>query len=196
MENSVTVSVGVTRPIRLPACSVNHGLPSEPLVIPRRPLPAVIPLENCVTVPLGVMRPIVSTNSANHRLPSGPLVIPCGPLTGVIPAENSVMVPLGSWVTVNARNTGGQGRGRRLDVRRTTSSRARAREPGYGDREPHAGKWALIWRCGASRSRRCLRHGRAVRATASARRERCGQGACEWRGEDVLTVQPIHESKN
>ena len=46
-----------------------------------------MPVENSVTSPAGVIRPIRSpVCSVNQRLPSGPAVIPDGPLPAVMPA--------------------------------------------------------------------------------------------------------------
>ena len=75
--NSVTTPAGVIRPIRSPATSVNHRLPSGPAVMPKGSEPAVMPALNSVTTPAGVIRPIrLPANSVNHRLPSGPAVMP------------------------------------------------------------------------------------------------------------------------
>ena len=87
------------RPIRLPSNSVNHRLPSGPAVIPSGALPSLIPSENSVTTPLGVMRPMrfparpARLNSVNQRLPSGPAVMPAGELPALMPARNSVTAP-------------------------------------------------------------------------------------------------------
>src|SRR5579864_4901691 len=55
--NSVTVPVGVIRPILCPCCSANQRLPSGPTVIPKGS-PELVGTENSVKVPVGVMRPI------------------------------------------------------------------------------------------------------------------------------------------
>src|SRR6266567_4298085 len=81
----------VMRPILFPWDSVNHRLPSGPVVMPKGPLRAT---GNSVTRPAVVMRPILSTlNSVNQRLPSGPTVMPSGRLLGV-GMRNSVTLPL------------------------------------------------------------------------------------------------------
>jgi hypothetical protein len=46
------------RPIRFPAGSVNHRLPSGPAVISAGLLFGLMPVENSVTAPLGVIRPM------------------------------------------------------------------------------------------------------------------------------------------
>src|SRR5262245_55930850 len=77
-------------------CCVNHTLPSGPAVMNTGEVPGVIPAENWVTTPAGVIRPILFPGtSVNQRLPSGPRVIPAGALLGVMPAENSVITPAG-----------------------------------------------------------------------------------------------------
>jgi hypothetical protein len=53
----VTVPLGVMRPILPRLNSVNHRLPSGPAVIPSRDAPTLMPAENKVTTPVGVMRP-------------------------------------------------------------------------------------------------------------------------------------------
>src|SRR6266702_8090406 len=103
------VPVGVMRPIRFPASSVNHRLPSGPAVIPWGLLPDE-GTATSVTVPVGVMRPIwFPASSVNHRLPSGPAVIPRGSLPDV-GSGKVVMVPVGvmrpiwfPWPSVNQR---------------------------------------------------------------------------------------------
>src|SRR5579884_2790004 len=81
------------RPI-LPLPSVNQRLPSGPAAIPSGKLWSV-GIANSVTVPEGVMRPILlPLDSVNQRLPSGPLVIPTGsPLA--VGIGNAVMLPEG-----------------------------------------------------------------------------------------------------
>ena len=70
--------------------SVNHRLPSGPIVIPVGPAPPLV--LNAMSVPVGVIRPIRSALvSANHRLPSGPAVMPL--VSVAIAALNSVTVP-------------------------------------------------------------------------------------------------------
>src|SRR5205807_4937610 len=55
----------------------------------------VMPAENCVIAPDGVIRPMRSPlSSVNHRLPSGPAVIPSGPSSAGDPT-NSVTTPAG-----------------------------------------------------------------------------------------------------
>src|SRR5262245_4972429 len=92
---------GVMRPIApgtvlLLGCCVNQTLPSGPAVMKFSVVPGVMPAENSVTTPAGVIRPILFARaSVNQRLPSGPRVIPAGPLLGAMPAENSVIPPAG-----------------------------------------------------------------------------------------------------
>ncbi len=66
----------------------------------------MIPVENSVTTPAGVIRPILPASSVNQRLPSGPAAIPCGKLPGVIPAEYSVTVPVGVIRPIRPMNSG------------------------------------------------------------------------------------------
>src|SRR5437764_3869202 len=92
MANSVTVPVGVTRPILLPLFSTNHKLPSGPAVMAYGPLEPV-GMANSVIVPEGVIRAILfAPTSVNHTFPSGPVVTPRGK-----PKElgrlNSLMLP-------------------------------------------------------------------------------------------------------
>ncbi len=64
--------------------------------MPKGVLFGLMPAENSVTTPAGVMRPIrFPSASANQRLPSGPAVMPVGLLCGLMPAENSVSRPAG-----------------------------------------------------------------------------------------------------
>ncbi|MGH3992598.1 MAG: hypothetical protein ACRDSN_09060, partial [Pseudonocardiaceae bacterium] len=57
------------------------------------PAPALMPVENSVTTPAWVIRPIVFlVCSLNHMLPSGPRMIRAGSLLGVIPCVNSAVV--------------------------------------------------------------------------------------------------------
>src|SRR5262249_6738916 len=59
-------------------------------------LPGVMPAENSVMTPSGVMRPIrLVTPSVNQRLPSGPAVISSGSLAGERPWVNPVTWPSG-----------------------------------------------------------------------------------------------------
>src|SRR5208283_749320 len=95
--NSVTVPLGVIRPIWAAPVSVNQRLPSGPFVIPSGWLLAV-GIGNSVIVPLGVIRPILlASDSVNQRLPSGPVVIPWVGLSWLLAVGigNSVIVPLG-----------------------------------------------------------------------------------------------------
>jgi hypothetical protein len=69
---------------------VNHRLPSGPSAISYGSLPA----GRFVTVPVGVIRPIVPLSFGNQRLPSGPATIPRNS-PGLTPAENRVSVPAG-----------------------------------------------------------------------------------------------------
>src|SRR5581483_8988230 len=58
--------------------SVNHRLPSGPVVIPPR-FDFAVGTVNSLTVPVGVIWPILLPSpSVNHRLPSGPVVISPG----------------------------------------------------------------------------------------------------------------------
>ena len=59
------------RPIE-PLVSVNHTLPSGPVVIPAG---CSAPVATVETTPAGVMRPIELPCPVNHRLPSGPRAI-------------------------------------------------------------------------------------------------------------------------
>jgi hypothetical protein len=90
MKNWMMVPAGVIRPILFLPNSVNHTLPSGPVVIPNVP-----PVEpgNSVITPAVVIRPMLSVLSVNQRFPSGPTVIPRGPLKGV-GMGNSVMTPV------------------------------------------------------------------------------------------------------
>ena len=68
----------------LAAPSVNQRLPSGPAAMPSGALLAVVPVENSVTAPAGVIRPIwLPTSSVNQRLPSGPAAMPYGLLLAV-----------------------------------------------------------------------------------------------------------------
>ena len=69
-------------------------LPSGPAVIPSGKS-LVMPVQNSVTWPVGVIRPIPPNSSVNQRLPSRPAVISMGWLLGVMPARNSVTTPVG-----------------------------------------------------------------------------------------------------
>src|SRR5207249_1434341 len=74
--------------------SVNQRLPSGPVVMPKGKLLAV-GIGNSVTVPLGVIRPMLFPSfSVNQTLPSGPDVMPDDSLLAV-GRGNSVMVPVG-----------------------------------------------------------------------------------------------------
>src|SRR6266851_3649859 len=73
--------LGVILPMLLvPACSVNHTLPSCPVAMPfGRPL--AVGIRNSVILPEGVTLAMLLPTlaySANHMLPSGPEVIPSG----------------------------------------------------------------------------------------------------------------------
>ena len=66
---------------------MNHTLPSGPGVMP---LAAEVAVANSVTLPPGVIRPILVTpGSVNHRLPSGPVVIRAGAAEGVSPPSST-----------------------------------------------------------------------------------------------------------
>ena len=89
------------RPIRFVPYSVNQRLPSGPAVIPEGTAVALMPAENVVTRPLGVMRPIrpdggpdgPAPEAVNQRLPSGPAAMSPGPNALVGPTGNSVTAP-------------------------------------------------------------------------------------------------------
>ena len=77
VENSVTAPCGVIRPMRAGGpFSVNHRLPSGPVVMNCGVAPELMPAENSVILPCVVMRPMRPLFSVNQRLPSGPTVIP------------------------------------------------------------------------------------------------------------------------
>ena len=77
-------AVIVSRPILPSPGSVNHSLPSAPVVIELGPLlavkPGVTPARNSVTLPFGLIRATApgSPVSVNQMLPSGPAAIPLG----------------------------------------------------------------------------------------------------------------------
>src|SRR5260370_24014596 len=82
----------VIRPMLFPVSSVNHRLPSGPVVMPPGSL-GVVGIGNWVIAPLVVIRPILfPEDSVNQTLPSGPRVMPKGALLGA-GSGNSVMVP-------------------------------------------------------------------------------------------------------
>lgn len=81
--NSVIAPVGVTRPILLPANSVNQRLPSAPVVITRGSALRVGRVHS-LTPPEGVIRPtLLALISANQTFPSGPELSPCGQAAAV-----------------------------------------------------------------------------------------------------------------
>ncbi len=82
----------VMRPILLPELSVNQRLPSGPATMSWGMEPTV-GVGNSVTMPDGVIRPILPTDSANQRFPSDPSAIPSG----------SAAPPIGYSVTPCAR---------------------------------------------------------------------------------------------
>src|SRR5262245_13861148 len=85
-----------SRPIRLPAISVNQRLPSAPTAIPPGAAPGAMPAENSLSTPAVVMRPIwLRPGSVNQRLPSGPAVICRVTEPAVVPPANSVTWPAG-----------------------------------------------------------------------------------------------------
>src|SRR5260221_6516747 len=72
----------VIRPMLFPLSSVNHRLPSGPVVMPPGSL-GVVGTGNWVIAPLVVIRPILfPEDSVNQTLPSGPRVMPKGALLG------------------------------------------------------------------------------------------------------------------
>src|SRR3954466_8247225 len=76
MGNSVTVPLGVMRPILLPMSSVNQRLPSGPEMI-WKGRPDTVGTAYSVMVPAVVIFPIclvVLLNPVNQRFPSGPAV--------------------------------------------------------------------------------------------------------------------------
>jgi hypothetical protein len=80
--------------MRSPVSSVNHRLPSPPVVIDVGPAPAVTAYSEIA--PAVVIIPIFEAAfSANQRFPSGPTVMPSGSLPAVSPAVNRVIVPPG-----------------------------------------------------------------------------------------------------
>src|SRR6266849_866746 len=73
--------------------SVNHRLPSSPVVMPLGPLPAVGTGNSASIAPAGLMRPILlALYSVNQRLPSIPVAMLAGALPAVVTA-NSAMTP-------------------------------------------------------------------------------------------------------
>src|SRR4051812_33573801 len=90
--NSVKTPPGVTRPIFLPAYSVNQMFPSGPVVIPYESPPEGI--GSSVMTPDTVMRQMLVCEPESQRLPSGPAVINLAPgdAGGRL---NSVRVPAG-----------------------------------------------------------------------------------------------------
>src|SRR5712691_6995549 len=111
-SDSVTTPAGVSRPIRLRACWVNHRFPSGPAVISPGWL-AAVGIVNSVTVPAVVIVPIwFAAYSVNQRLVSapGPRVIWLGALLPVGIGNSAKMAPevstLPIWlalVSVNQR---------------------------------------------------------------------------------------------
>src|SRR5260370_10839773 len=90
--SSVVISLVVIRSMLFPVSSVNHRLPSGPVVMPSGSL-GVVGIGNWVIAPLVVIRPILfPEDSVNQTLPSGPRVMPKGALLGA-GSGNSVMVP-------------------------------------------------------------------------------------------------------
>src|SRR5215472_11641224 len=79
MMNSVTVPPVVMRPILFPPISVNHRALSGPAAMP----PGLPAAANLVTVPSGLIRPMLPLVSVNQKAPSGPAVIVNGVLAGV-----------------------------------------------------------------------------------------------------------------
>src|SRR2546421_284148 len=71
--NSSIAPAGVILPILFARVSVNHMLPSGPLVMSQAPALGVA-IGNSTTVPPTVLRPMLC-DSVNHRLPSAPLLI-------------------------------------------------------------------------------------------------------------------------
>src|SRR6266516_3380062 len=82
---------GVMRPITSRAFSVNQRLPSDPAVIPTKPL-LTVGTGNSVMAPEGLIRPILlSSLSVNQRLPSGPAMIS---VAGPDGKRRSLMLPV------------------------------------------------------------------------------------------------------
>src|SRR6516164_1568776 len=90
---SMTAPVVVIVPIRLPPHSVNHRLPSGPVVMLKIPAGELMPLVYSVTKPAVVIFPILLglPPSENQRLPSGPAVIAY--VKELMPLVNSVIPP-------------------------------------------------------------------------------------------------------
>ena len=75
---------GVMRPIRLPRCSENQKLPSDPIVMIRGELPGCGRSNSLSPEPSGSMRPMrLPAASVNHSVPSGAMAIVVGPLPGL-----------------------------------------------------------------------------------------------------------------
>jgi hypothetical protein len=93
----VTTPSVVIRPMwPSPNCSVNQRLPSGPAVMEVRRASGPMPALNSVTVPSGVIRPMVLFgDSVNQTLPSGPAVMPSTLPPALMPAPNMVMAPSG-----------------------------------------------------------------------------------------------------
>src|SRR5438552_2352059 len=67
-------------PILFPVFSVNHRLPSGPVVIRSGPLPLVGTANSVITPAVVILPILLPLNSVNQRLPSGPELIPKGAL--------------------------------------------------------------------------------------------------------------------
>ena len=91
----MTTPSGVIRPMwPSPNCSVNQRFPSGPVVIEVRRASGLIPALNSVTVPSGVMRPMVLFgDSVNQRFPSGPAAIASTLPPALMPSPKMVMTP-------------------------------------------------------------------------------------------------------
>src|ERR1019366_621650 len=105
---SVRVPVVLSRPMRLPECSVNQRLPSGPEVIPAGPLLEWGNLTYAIFAS-GATRPIrLPAVSVNQTAPSGPAVIrsanPPGSILKRLVAPYGVTRPIPSpWYSVNHR---------------------------------------------------------------------------------------------
>jgi hypothetical protein len=87
-------SLSVTRPMRDPPRSANHSVPFAPAAIETGSSLALMPSENSVTTPAGVMRAILcACDSVTQTLPSGPVAIPVGLPFELSPSWNSVTSP-------------------------------------------------------------------------------------------------------
>ena len=86
--------------MRLPVCSENHMLPSDPSAMIRGELPAFGSGNSFRPVPSGFIRPMrLPALSVNQSVPSGASAIVVGPLSG-----------FGNGYSVNCRRSAGSDR--------------------------------------------------------------------------------------